>query len=153
MIDSFMGPYRWLSNFWPCSIAYDGVAYPSAEHAFQAAKTLEHKERLRFAEVSLAYAIGPNMTCAEAKRAGRALKIRPDWEQVKMQVMRDVLREKFKHVDLAQKLLDTGNEALIEGNTWGDRVWGQCPVGVGENLLGRLLMEIRADLQRRFAYR
>jgi hypothetical protein len=80
----------------------------------------------------------------EAKRRGRRATIRPDWEEVKLDVMEDLLRQKF--VGLARALVMTGDEELVEGNTWGDRFWGVCQ-GAGENHLGRLLMKIRSELK------
>jgi len=112
--------------------------YPSVEHAYQAAKTLD-KDRQQYIR-NLAT---PNL----AKKAGRKLVLREDWEQVKVPIMRELLREKFSQEPEKLVLLATGNEELVEGNWWGDQFWGQSPVGVGENWLGRLLMEIRTDLR------
>ena len=78
-----------------------------------------------------------------AKRLGR-VELRSDWEEVKIEVMREVLRCKFsQNPDLKAKLIATGDAELIEGNNWNDRFWGVCR-GVGQNHLGRLLMELRA---------
>jgi predicted NAD-dependent protein-ADP-ribosyltransferase YbiA (DUF1768 family) len=90
--------------------------------------------------------IGMLVTPAEAKREGRKLKLRPDWEDVKIDVMYELLRSKFKLYDLADRLIKTGDSRLEEGNTWGDRVWGTVD-GVGENNLGRLLMIVRSELR------
>ena len=152
MISDFRGPYRWLSNFHLAVVEYEGNHYPSTEHAFQAAKALSVESRLPFMTVSQQGLLTPAfirvMTCAEAKHAGRRLPLRPDWEAVKLDVMYAVLRSKFTlHEDLKQKLLATGNEQLVEGNTWGDRVWGVCN-GVGENHLGKLLMRVREELRK-----
>lgn len=114
----------------------DGVRYATVEHAFQAAKTLDLKEREMF----------QNVNPAEAKKRGRQVKIREDWEKVKVSVMKDLLIQKFSKGVYREKLLATGNEELIEGNYWGDVWWGVCR-GVGENHLGKLLMEIRNSLQ------
>jgi hypothetical protein len=135
-IDSFRGKYRFLSNFWPCVIEFEGVEYPSTEHAYQAAKTLDPKlrEAIRWAR-----------TAGEAKKMGGQVKIREDWEQVKLKVMEDVCRLKFQNGLLWDLLLSTGDTELIEGNTWGDQFWGVCN-GVGENHLGRILMKIRKEL-------
>lgn len=155
-ISDFRGPYRWLSNFHLAAVVYDGHTYPSTEHAYQAAKALDIQQRIKFMTsleqcalddslLSLeAYTV---MTCAEAKRAGQKLPLRAEWEEIKLDVMRNVLYDKFqRHEDLKQKLLATGDEELVEGNTWGDRFWGVCN-GVGENHLGKLLMELRAVLR------
>jgi ribA/ribD-fused uncharacterized protein len=134
-IDQFTGEYRFLSNFWPASVGLDGVEYPSVENAYQAAKTLDAKARRPFAK----------FTAHEAKKAGRALAMRKDWEEVKLAVMESLLIVKFDIDDLRAKLLATGDAELVEGNWWGDRFWGVCN-GVGENHLGRLLMKVRAQL-------
>ncbi len=132
-IRRFTGEYRFLSNFFPCRITYEGITYPSTEHAYQAAKTLSQKERRRFVD----------MTAGEAKREGRKLQMRSDWEEVKLQVMEDVLCLKFfGNKSLAAQLLATGDQELIEGNAWGDTFWGVCN-GIGENHLGKLLMKVR----------
>lgn len=137
MIDRFSGDYRFLSNFWPVPVEFEGVVYPSTEHAFQAAKTLD---------VAVRRDIAGTKKPGEAKQLGRALALRPDWEQVKLDVMEEVLRCKFAPgTALAEKLAATGAQDLIEGNTWDDCFWGICR-GQGTNHLGRLLMKIRAEL-------
>jgi ribA/ribD-fused uncharacterized protein len=137
-IESFHGEYRWLSNFWPCEIIYDGGTYPSTEHAFQAAKTLDITERFAFINMR---------TAGEAKRAGKKVTLRADWQEVKFNVMRQVLAKKFTCTnDLGKQLVATGDAELIEGNTWNDTIWGVCN-GVGDNMLGKLLMELREHLK------
>jgi ribA/ribD-fused uncharacterized protein len=135
VIDSFQGEYRWLSNFEPVDIVYEAELYPSVEHAYVAAKTLDRDLRKSIALLP---------TPGAAKRAGRSLKLRPDWEMVKLTVMEDLLRQKFQHVRLRRLLMSTVGIDIVEGNTWGDRFWGVCD-GVGENHLGRLIMKIRAE--------
>lgn len=132
---SFQGPHRFLSNFWPAPVRYGGILFPTTEHAYQAAKSDDVNEAIR---VSLLKSPG------DAKRVGRTLVVRKDWEQVKRQIMLDVLRLKFSLPDLRRRLLATGDVQLVEGNTWGDRYWGVCN-GVGENWLGRLLMQVREE--------
>ena len=134
-IDSFSGPWGFLSNFAPCEVLLDdGVTYPSVEHAYQAAKTLDLGKRLNFVLTG----ITPSM----AKQMGKKLKLRPDWEEVKVGIMRDLLMQKFNPSILRRKLLSTFQAELIEGNWWNDTFWGVCN-GVGENWLGKLLMEVR----------
>lgn len=133
MIQSFSGEYRFLSNFWPCTIEYEGSTYPSVEHAYQAAKTLDLEARKRIAALASA---------GQAKRAGRRLTIRADWDGVKVAVMAELLLLKFEHSDLAHALRCTAPHQIVEGNTWGDTFWGVCD-GRGENYLGRLLMWVR----------
>jgi ribA/ribD-fused uncharacterized protein len=139
VIGRFRGRHRFLSNFFPCIVAYGGIAYPSVEHAYQAAKTLDDDLRRSIASLS---------TAGEAKAFGSKLRLRPDWEEVKVQVMRELLLQKFEDPQLMGWLLDTGEEELVEGNTWGDTFWGVCG-GAGLNHLGRLLMEVRALLRAR----
>jgi len=137
-IDSFFGKHRFLSNHWPCKVVLDQVEYPSIEHAYVAAKTTDPNERQLFLEM--------NLTAGQAKRYGRILPLRQDWEDVKLSVMSALIEQKFaKGSELGQKLIDTYPHKLIEGNTWGDRYWGVCN-GVSQNWLGILLMSRRFDL-------
>lgn len=133
-----------LSNFWPARVALDNVVYPTVEHAYQAAKTLDARERDR---------IGAESTPAGAKALGRSVTLRPDWHRIKLDVMRYLIDQKFELRSPygTLKLLRTGTAPLIEVNTWGDRFWGECPQGVGANQLGRLLME-RRDVLRGMHY-
>jgi ribA/ribD-fused uncharacterized protein len=137
-IAEFQGEYRFLSNFFPAEIVYEGITYPTVEHAYQSAKTLDMNERKRIAAIK---------TPGEAKTEGRKLKLRDDWDTAKFQVMEDCVRYKFTHHDdLREKLLATGDKLLEEGNTWGDRIWGVYQ-GQGENHLGKILMKIRDELR------
>ena len=134
VIDSFETPeHRFLSNFYPATIQHEGLVYPTVENAYQAAKCLDPKERLPFLRC------GPGT----AKRLGRAVYCRPDWERVKLRTMAILLRIKFLSRPLRQQLLDTGDAELIEGNTWGDTYWGVYQ-GNGFNHLGQLLMMERS---------
>lgn len=135
-IVSFDGPNRFLSNFYPCVIVFEGIKYHSAEHAYQASKTNNKDIR---------YSISLIDTPGQAKRAGRRLVLREDWESVKIDVMREILEEKFSIPELRNKLKNTGKLKLIEGNHWGDTFWGVCN-GKGQNNLGKLLMEIRDSI-------
>ena len=136
LINSFRGEFFFLSNFYPVVIWNAGICYPSAEHAYQAAKTFNQAERLAIASLDKS---------GQAKRAGRIVTLRPDWEQVKLSVMESIVRKKFSLTSLAQKLVNTLPAQLVEGNTWGDRYWGVCN-GVGANHLGKILMKVRKDL-------
>jgi ribA/ribD-fused uncharacterized protein len=136
----FQGDYRWLSNFWPAAVVLpgDSQGYPTVEHAFQAAKTGDPGARRQ-----IRGAAHPG----RAKALGRALgRRRPDWEVVRVGIMRELLRQKFGVEPLRSRLLATGSAYLEEGNTWGDTFWGRCN-GVGRNELGQLLMSIRAELR------
>ena len=137
VIDSFRGEFHWLSNFYSCSVHYEGLTFGNTEAAFQAAKCLDMKEREKF--------VGINPLIA--KRMGRRVKLRSDWEDVKIVVMRNVLRCKFsQNPELKAKLIATGDAELIEGNKHRDVFWGVCN-GKGQNHLGKLLMEVRAELK------
>ncbi len=138
-ITSFTGSYRFLSNFYPCSVTLDGVEYKSVEHAYQAAKSLDPEVRKKFLNP------GRRGGAGAAKHMGRHVVLRPDWEEVKLSVMFDLLRKKFASGDLRRALLSTDDAELVEGNDWGDQEWGVC-WGKGENKLGKLLMQVRAEL-------
>ena len=134
MISSFRDEYFFLSNFYPVEIKLDGIVYPNAEAAFQAQKTLDVEERRKFSMLK---------NPVQAKRLGRKVKLRDDWEEVKLDIMTEIVSQKFlQHPHLIEMLLQTGDEELVEGNKWGDRFWGVCK-GKGENHLGKILMKIR----------
>ena len=134
-ISKFDGAYRFLSNFYEAPVTYRGYQFPNNEAAFQAAKCPE-----RMAEFC-------DLNPSAAKRLGRRVQLRPEWESIKDDVMYTVCKAKFlQNVDLLNKLLDTGDAELIEGNTWGDKVWGVCN-GEGENRLGKILMRIRSEIR------
>lgn len=136
-IARFSGKHRFLSNFWPAEVELDGLYYPTVEHAYQAAKTFDSfwRDIIRCAE-----------TPQEAKQTGRLAPLRHGWEEIRLEVMRGLVWQKFAHPDLRAKLLATGTAELIEGNTWGDIYWGVYG-GVGENNLGRILMNIRERIR------
>lgn len=140
MISGFNGSYRFLSNFYPSPINFEGRDYPSVEHAYQAAKTED--DALRATIVGL--------SAGEAKRAGRGLKLRADWDDVKLTIMLTLLRKKFRDPMLAAALLQTGDSELEEGNYWHDNFWGNCTCvrcgPDGENHLGKTLMKVRTEL-------
>jgi ribA/ribD-fused uncharacterized protein len=136
MIDRFHGEYRFLSNFWPARVMLGGQEYPSVEHAYQAAKSHSPAER---------EAIRTTASPGEAKRMGQRLACRrADWEEVKIEIMRDLVSQKFSGGPLLDLLLDTGDQELIEGNDWGDTFWGVCR-DRGENHLGKILVAIREE--------
>jgi ribA/ribD-fused uncharacterized protein len=135
-ITSFTGEYRFLSNFYYSPIEYEGIRYPTVEHAYQAAKSLDKEERQRIALLT---------SPGKAKQYGRTMKTRGDWRKVNFSVMEDLLRLKFSDQKFRGLLSRTGDSELVEGNTWGDTFWGQCN-GVGLNVLGRFLMKVRSSL-------
>lgn len=137
MIDSFRDEYYFLSNFYEVPVTYNGITYQNNEAAFQAQKVTDLAVQQTFADLDP----------SAAKKKGRRVQLRPDWEAVKAGVMYEICRAKFEqHADLRAQLLATGEETLIEGNTWGDRIWGQVN-GVGKNLLGQILMRIRSEMK------
>lgn len=139
MITSFFGAYRFLSNFYPSPITYEGILYPTVEHAFQAAKTLDVNERESVSKLE-----EPN----QAKKIGKILDLREDWQLIKTDIMEELLRLKFADSNLMQLLKNTQPHELIEGNTWNDRIWGCVLVNgkwIGQNRLGKLLMKIRDE--------
>lgn len=137
MIKEFRGKYFFLSNFYEAPVTWQGITYDNNESAFQSAKVLDEKTRKSFAHLA------PSM----AKRKGRHVLLRHDWEKVKDNIMYEICLAKFsQNKDLRQKLLDTGNEYLEEGNTWGDTYWGTVN-GKGKNKLGKTLMKVRECLK------
>ncbi len=132
-IDKFEGDYSFLSNFYMHPVSYSLIRYPSNEHAYRAAKTLdlEKREIIRNAK-----------TPGEAKKLGRSIELREDWDQIKIAIMTKLVFRKFRNTTLRKKLLDTGESLLIEGNWWGDTFWGECK-GKGQNHLGKILMAER----------
>ena len=143
MIDSFINQYEFMSNFYNAPITYDGLTYRNNEAAFQAQKTLDLKERERFCAYSP----------SKAKLDGRNCKLRDDWEDIKYQVMYDIVKTKFiQNTNLKALLLVTGNEEIIEGNWWHDNCWGDCSCErckdiKGQNNLGKILMKVREELR------
>jgi ribA/ribD-fused uncharacterized protein len=137
-ITSFSGEYRWMSNFWPSPVTYQGVVYPSVEHIYQAMKTLDESWRAKILSCE---------TPGRAKRMSREVPLRPDWEEVKVGIMTELVQSKFaSSEELARKLLGTGERVIEEGNTWGDTFWGVCK-GEGQNMMGRILMQVRSELR------
>ncbi len=136
-INSFRGTHFFLSNFYEAPVTYNGLTYQNNEAAFQAQKCINPNDRKQFTVLSP----------TEAKKLGRNIPLRHDWEQIKIQVMKDIVEAKFsQNPDLAQKLLETEDAYLEEGNDWGDRIWGTVN-GIGANNLGRILMEIREKIK------
>lgn len=136
MINKFRGANRFLSNFYETSVTWEGLTYPSSEAAFQATKTLDQEDRKRF----------QTMAPTIAKREGYRVKLRENWEDIKIDVMYQIVLAKFSQNEfLKQKLIATGREWLKEGNTWGDRTWGTVD-GIGNNYLGKVLMAVRSVL-------
>ncbi len=137
MISSFSGEFAFLSNFYECPVSVGKITYGNSEAAYQAMKTLNEEERRSFAELSP----------SDAKKLGRKISLRSDWEEIKNDAMYEVCKAKFgQNPNIAELLLNTAHEELIEGNDHGDRYWGTVG-GIGENYLGRTLMRIRNEMR------
>jgi hypothetical protein len=140
-INSFDGPHRFLSNFWPAPwVKLDGIKYHGVEWAYQAAKTLVLKDREPFNDGTV--------PAGQAKHLGQSLVMRPDWHLVKVDIMTDLVEQKFNNSTLLNLLYKTGSAILIEGNRWHDQFWGDCYCVnhkdiPGRNQLGKILMKIR----------
>lgn len=133
---TFRGNLGFLSNFYPSPIWWEGRKWPTVEHAYQAAKNLDYADLI--------------LSCkspGEAKYIGGIVSIRSDWDSVKVDIMRELVQLKFEqNSELLDALIQTEGK-LEEGNTWHDTFWGVCYCdscgGIGENMLGKILMEIR----------
>lgn len=137
IIDSFHGEYAFLSNYYDSPIFYDGILYPTVEHAFQAAKTTVFIQRIIIAN---------KKTPGQAKCAGRKVTLRDNWDDIKLYIMKELIILKFTNPKLKSALLNTKDAELIERNTWNDTYWGICN-GIGENHLGKIIMEVREMLR------
>lgn len=147
-INKFKEQYEFLSNFFLCTIVYEGVSYSTNEHAYQAAKCVNEIDKDRISKLK---------TPGEAKREGRKVLIRSDWDEIKYQIMYDICKIKFSQPYFKAKLLLTGDAYLEEGNTWHDNYWGVCKCGncpqnkifpkEKQNNLGKILMQIRDELK------
>lgn len=136
-IEGFFGEHRFLSNFHEEPFNFEGLRYGSSEAAYQASKCESTGLMTYFTTLSP----------AESKKAGQKVKLRPDWEDIKEDVMERILLAKFtQSPELRTKLLATGDKYLEETNWWGDRYWGVCNSS-GRNRLGVILMFIRKKLR------
>jgi len=139
-IDRFMNEFDFLSNFYEADVDYEGLTWRTSEHAYQAMKTIDQNQRLNMQAIYMP---------GDAKRYGRTVKMRVDWDDIKLGIMEDIVRCKFQqHPVLVERLLCTEDISIEEGNTWKDTYWGICAfTGAGENHLGKILMKIRKELQ------
>ncbi len=141
VIKEFTGKYDFLSNFYKSQVEYEGIVYPTSEHAYQAAKSLNLEVKKDVAAIP---------SPSGAKKYGKTIQLRKDWEFVKLKIMYEIVSSKFKNSELAKKLLDTGDAILEEGNNWYDTYWGiYLPTGKGENNLGKILMTVRKNIKNR----
>jgi ribA/ribD-fused uncharacterized protein len=129
--------YDFLSNFYMATVRFEGKLYPSVEHAYQASKTFDPivRDIIRKAK-----------TPGDAKKLGQGVLVRPDWNNVRVQIMRLLIHEKFENPFLRPLLVATGDAELILNNRWNDKFWGVCR-GSGENWLGKILMDERKKIK------
>lgn len=143
MIHQFRGEYGWLSNFAECPIDIMGIVYPSVENAYMSCKRADDEWKL----------FCRDNDAATVKKKSKNIELRENWEDIKLQAMKHCLLEKFNQEPFRTKLLDTGNQNIVEGNYWNDTFWGvdlkQDP-NIGENHLGRLIMEVRKSLKEKY---
>ena len=145
MVHGFENEFQFLSNFSAVDVLYNGHIYKTAEHAFQAAKATNERDR--------AY-IEAAPTPGQAKRRGRGIELREDWETVKDQVMLDIVRAKFRNSDCRHRLmkaLTDGWDGFCEDNWWHDNYWGDCKCPAcadkfGQNKLGKILMQVTNEI-------
>jgi ribA/ribD-fused uncharacterized protein len=139
MIKEFQKEYRWLSNFAPVKIKLDSGIYSSVEHAYQSSKSYDSdwKEYCKL-----------ETNPSQIKRQSKNVILKKDWDAIKDFIMMECLRQKFDQEPYRQKLIDTKNEQIQEGNYWGDTYWGvDLKTGKGENRLGKMIMKIREELK------
>lgn len=145
IIREFVNEYAFLSNYEPCYVTYQGATYLSAEAAYHSAKFKSKKDKALFEFLS----------ADASKQLAKKMKdkIRLDWNLVKEQIMYNIVYKKFtQNSELRMKLIDTRDDFLIEGNYWEDHFWGVCPKEGnipedGQNILGQILMKVRAELK------
>jgi ribA/ribD-fused uncharacterized protein len=132
----FREEYNWLSNFFPCDITVDGKKFPSVEHAYMSFKNSSEDWQSKCMDKSI--------KAGQIKRLSREIELVEGWDGMKVSVMRKCLEAKFRIPAFRNKLIETGDSYIAEGNWWGDYFWGvDSETQVGENNLGKLLMEIR----------
>lgn len=129
--------YDFLSNFYMSTVSFEGQLYPSVEHAYQASKSTDQSVR----EI-----IRKAKTADEAKKLGQGIKVREDWLDIRLNIMKSLIKEKFSNPFLTHRLLATGDSTLVLNNKWNDKFWGVCR-GEGENWLGKILMATREELK------
>ena len=152
IIDAFRNEYDFLSNFYISPLTWKGHKFSTSEHAYQWAKTDDPAEQKTV--LVHVFETGGEMptTPGQAKSAGGAVTLRPDWEETKLNIMYDILKAKFtQNWGILQKLLNTGDAELIEGNSWHDNWYGDCKCQgckniPGQNILGKILMRLRTEL-------
>lgn len=150
-VKGFFGPYLWLSNFHLCEVQYEGLLYPSSEHAYMAAKSTDSNIRRKFiinppieGYDGLTLLHGKTLSPSDARKLGQTIKLRDNWEEIKYDTMLEVVFNKFlRNKDIRQKLIETGDKYLEETCYWKDTYWGVDYKLGGKNNLGRILMKVR----------
>lgn len=139
MIKEFKNQYFFLSNFYEYPIYYNKLVFCNAEAAFQAQKAINEKDQYKFI----------NLNASQARKLGKTIQLRKDWEEIKDNAMYEIVKRKFTiNKELQQKLLETKEEELIEGNWWHDTYWGvNSKTGIGQNKLGKILMKVREEVK------
>jgi ribA/ribD-fused uncharacterized protein len=130
-----------FSNFQPSPITLRGTTWSTVEHFYQAMKSEDPVEQRKIRKLEKP---------GQAKRAGRKVTMRKDWEKIKESIMMEALRAKFAIPDFKQSLLSEEGE-IVEWNKWHDNEWGSCLCAKcrhkeGRNKLGKLLMQLREEL-------
>jgi ribA/ribD-fused uncharacterized protein len=140
MIKQFQNEYRWLSNFSPAEVMFNGVSYASVEHAYMSAKSNDVEWK--------SFCADRKNSPADVKKASKNIKLRSDWNEVKLEVMEHCVRQKMNQEPYRSKLLATGTIYIQEGNTWKDTFWGvDLRTGEGLNHLGKIIMKVRNELR------
>lgn len=143
IIDDFKGDFAFLSNFHQCDFVFEGLTYHTSEAAFQAQKCSTEYEKIKYTTVT---------NPVVAKRMGKKEPGFPsNWNEISYGIMKNILKAKFAVPELREKLKATGDAVLIEGNRHHDNRWGNCTCDrcknrEGQNWLGKILMELRAEL-------
>lgn len=161
MIYHFRGEYGWLSNMYNTEVLYQDLKFPASENAFMWEKCRNCKVEIKDTDKDKGlFEVGELIPWTQycllmppniVKIKSREVELRPDWNEIKLQIMYDVLVIKFSNPVLRQKLLDTGTENIVEGNYWNDKFWGvdmKATPNEGENWLGRIIMDIRNKIQK-----
>lgn len=146
-INSFNGENKIYSNFYPVIVQFEGLNYATVEHAYVAAKSTQFFFRKLIATL-------PANKAGLAKKRGRDIRLRKDWNEVQIDIMNELLGQKFNQEPFRSKLIATGDAKFIEGNYWHDNHWGDCKCMScesieGQNWLGRLIMAIRSDFEQK----
>jgi ribA/ribD-fused uncharacterized protein len=141
MINRFIGKYAGFSNFVPAVVSFEGITFPTVEHAYVAAKTLNIAFRRDVA-------MTPAKQAGVVKKWGRTVVLRGDWEDIKVAIMQDLLLQKFQQQPFKDLLMGTKDQKIVEGNYWHDNFWGDCFCKKctdikGEDMLGHQLMTLR----------